>query len=379
MAKRLIRPVLLVVIPILVTLAAGYYWLQGGRFVTTDNAYVKTHIAHVSSEQDGRVDVILIDDHAHVKAGDILIELDRAPFEVAVAKARAEVDAARQEVKTLIATLREAETELAEWSGQQAYLDAQLKRQRKLARRGIVASTKLEDAAEAARRGRDRSQVAKQKVARMLAQIGGDPKRPVDLHPRVREKLAALDAAKLDLKRTRIVAPIDGQVVNLRLQPGEQIEAAKALLAIVAESAPWVEANFKETELTHVRAGMFAEVTLDIYPDVTWRASVASISPATGAEFALLPPQNASGNWVKVVQRLPVILKLEPSNGRMPKLRAGMTAGVSVDTKRQRTLASLFGSWAAIAGTRPAGATDPYAADTNSVGNASDVSTATAQ
>jgi len=147
------------------------------------------------------------------------------------------------------------------------------------------------------------------------------------------------------LQRTRIRAPIDGQVVNQRLQPGEQVEVAKALMAIVADSQPWIEANFKETELTHIRAGMTADVRLDIYPDLVWRAEIASISPATGAEFALLPPQNASGNWVKVVQRLPVKFRLRPKGPDRPPLRAGMTATVSVDTKRERSLAQLFGNW----------------------------------
>jgi membrane fusion protein (multidrug efflux system) len=120
------------------------------------------------------------------------------------------------------------------------------------------------------------------------------------------------------------------------------------LFALVADSRPWVEANFKETELSHVKKGMTATVVLDIYPDVAWQAEVESISPATGAEFALLPPQNASGNWVKVVQRLPVRLRLKPQGGE-PALRAGMTASVSVDTKRQRSLSRLFGGGTAFA------------------------------
>jgi membrane fusion protein (multidrug efflux system) len=136
--------------------------------------------------------------------------------------------------------------------------------------------------------------------------------------------------------------------VNVRLQKGEQIKAATPLFAIVANTRPWVEANFKETELTHVTSGLAASVVLDIYPDVVWQAEVESISPATGAEFAVLPPQNASGNWVKVVQRLPVRLRLLPHPGE-PPLRAGMTATVKVDTKRERRLTHLLGSWTAFA------------------------------
>jgi membrane fusion protein (multidrug efflux system) len=342
MSRTVTRFLLLIVVPALAVVGAVAFWLQGGRYVTTQNAYVKSDIAHVASEMDGRIAHVLVRDHAHVKAGDELIHLDRRPFEVALAKAEAEVDVARQQIKTLIASWHEAQSELAEANGKFEFLEMQLDRQKKLAKRGIVASTRLEEAEEALRAAKDKAAVARQRVQSRLSALGGDPKRPIDLHPVVREKLAARDAAALDLDRTVIKAPIDGQVANLRLQPGEQIESAKALMAIVSANTPWVEANFKETELTHVRSGMEATVILDIYPDQTWRAKVDTISPATGAEFALLPPQNASGNWVKVVQRLPVRFRLVGSDGEAPPLRAGMTATVSVDTERQRTLAQIW-------------------------------------
>ena len=184
------------------------------------------------------------------------------------------------------------------------------------------------------------------KVERVAAQLGSMPERPVDQHPLVREKLAERERAALDLARTTIRAPLGGTAVNVKLQKGEQIKAATTLFALVSHTRPWVEANFKETELTHVRKGLGATVVLDIYPDVVWQAEVESISPATGAEFALLPPQNASGNWVKVVQRLPVRVRLLPQPGE-PPLRAGMTATVRVDTGRERRLSNLFGGWTA--------------------------------
>lgn len=342
MSRTITRFFLLIIVPALAIVGAVAFWLQGGRYVTTQNAYVKADIAHVASEIDGRIAHVLVRDHGHVKAGDELIHLDRRKFEVALAKAEAEVDVARQQIRTLIAGWREARSGLDEANGKFEFLETQLKRQKRLATRGIVASTRLEEAEEALRAAKDAAAVARKRVHLRLSQLGGDPERPVDLHPIVREKLAARDAAAIDLDRTIIRAPIDGQVANLRLQPGEQIEEAKALMAIVSAGAPWVEANFKETELTHVRAGMTATVVLDIYPDKVWQANVDTISPATGAEFALLPPQNASGNWVKVVQRLPVRFRLVSKSGEAPPLRAGMTATVSVDTQRQRTLAQLW-------------------------------------
>ena len=218
----------------------------------------------------------------------------------------------------------------------------QAARQRALAANGNAAITKLDEAQNAAvGRARPGRRSSKQRLARMLAALGGDPEMPTDEHPLVREKKAERDRAELDLERTTIKAPIGGTAVNVKLQPGEQVKAATPLFVLVSKTRPWVEANMKETDLTHVKPGQKAAVVLDIYPDVTWSAEVESISPATGAEFAILPPQNASGNWVKVVQRLPVRVRLLPHQGE-PPLRAGMTATVTIDINRQRSLAGLL-------------------------------------
>ena len=348
MSKRWVRPVLLIVVPCLAVVGALAVWLWGGRYVTTENAYVKADIARVSAEIEGQIKSVLIKDHATVKKGDVLIRLDDAPFRIALAKAEADVDAARTEVRTMHASWKEALSELREAQGRTEYWDAQQERNAKLAKRNVVSSSRLEEVVNSARKARDMVVVMRSKVQRVLSELGGDATKPVDDHPKVREKLAVRDEAALNLERTTIKAPIDGVAVNVKLQPGEFVEPDKPLFALVVDNRPWVEANFKETELTHVRPGMTATVVLDIYPDVEWKARVGSISPATGAEFALLPPQNASGNWVKVVQRLPVRLYLEPRAGE-PPLRAGMTAAVSVDTKRQRKLSSLFGIFTAKA------------------------------
>ena len=345
---RLIRALLLIVVPCLAVAAAGAVWLWGGRYVTTENAYVKADIARVSAEVTGRIGRVLVKDHAVVKKGDVLIVLEDEPFRIAVAKAKAEVETTRHTVATLIASWHEAKSELKEAEGRIAYQEAQLTRNKQLAARKIVSASKLDEAEDNMRQAKNRAIVMKSKVQRMLAQLGGKVDLKVDDHPSVREKIAVLDEAQLNLRRTTIKAPVDGRAVNVKLQPGEYVEPDKPLFALVVDSRPWVEANFKETELTHVRETMKATVVLDIYPDIEWEAEVISISPATGAEFALLPPQNASGNWVKVVQRLPVKLRLKRRPGE-PVLRAGMTATVSVDTKRQRKLSTLIGDFRAFA------------------------------
>jgi membrane fusion protein, multidrug efflux system len=346
--RRWLRALLLVVVPCVAVAGALVYWLWGGRYVTTENAYVKADIAQISSEVAGRVLEIRVNEHANVEPGDVLVTLDPEPFRVALAKADAELDASRGQVRTLIATWHEAKSELQEAQSKVSYWTAQVARQKGLANRGIVASSKLEEFENNATAAEDRVGVMHKKVERVAAQLGGNPERPVDEHPLVREKQAERERAALDLARTIIRAPLGGTAVNVRLQKGEQIKAATVLFALVAHTRPWVEANFKETELTHVRRGLTATVVLDIYPDVVWQAEVESISPATGAEFALLPPQNASGNWVKVVQRLPVRVRLLPQAGE-PPLRAGMTATVKVDTGRARNLTQLFGGWTALA------------------------------
>ena len=344
-----LRLFLLVVVPIAIAVVAGLFWLWGGRYVSTENAYVKADIVQIAAEVAGKVAKVHIEDHATVKAGDLLITIDAMPYELALAKAEAELDATRQQVETLKATWGEAKSELAEALTRLAYYRQQAGRQSELAKRGVVSASRM-DAVENDRRvAADRVQVVKNKIKRVLTAIGGDPKLPVDQHPLVREKIALRDAAKLDLARTRIVAPVDGIAVNMKLQAGEQVKVQTPLFALVSKLRPWVEANFKETDLTHVRVGQKATVVLDIYPDITWDAEVLSISPATGAEFAILPPQNASGNWVKVVQRLPVKLKLLPRGGKEPALRAGMTATVDIDTERVRRLTDILGNGKAIA------------------------------
>ena len=346
-SRKWLRPLLLVGVPLAVLAGAAMVWLWSGRFVTTDNAYVKADIAQVSSEVAGRVMAVEVRDHSPVRAGDVLVRLDPEPYRIALARADAEADASRGAVRTLVAAFHEASSELAEAQNRVAYTKSQLDRHRQLAGRGVVSTAKLEEIEDAAKQAADKVVVAKAKVDRTLASLGNQPERPIDLHPLVREKLSQRERAALDLARTTITAPVDGVAVNVKTQLGEQVRAQVPMFAIVSSTRPWVEANFKETDLTHVRPGQIATVVLDIYPDVTFEAEIETISPATGAEFALLPPQNASGNWVKVVQRLPVKLRLHQRAGE-PPLRAGMTASVKVDTGRQRKLADLIG-WTASA------------------------------
>lgn len=342
------RFLLLGVVPLLAVVGAVGYWLLGARYVSTENAYVKTDIAKLAAEISGRAVEVRAKAHMKVAEGDVLVRIDPEPFKLAAQRAEAELDAARREVETLAATLKEARVELRDAMDRAVYFRKRFDRERELVKRGVTSHARFDEMENDANAADDRVTMARQKIQRIQASLGSDPDQPVDAHPLVRTKMAALDQARLDLARTTVKAPASGIVVSVPLVAGEQITAAEPLFAIVTDTPPWVDANFKETELTHVRVGQKATVVLDIYPDVTWQAQVESISPATGAEFAILPPQNASGNWVKVVQRLPVRLRLIPGPDA-PPLRAGMTATAKIDTGRERSLADLFGVFPALA------------------------------
>ena len=342
------RPLALFGVPVLVLAGALMFWLQGGRYASTENAFVKADIAQIASEVAGRIVEVRVRDHAAVAAGDLLVRLDPEPYRLALARAEAEIDSARATVEQLKVSLREAKADTKETENRLTYLELQAKRQRELSGRGVSSAQRVEQADSEEQQARDRLGMLQQRIARVEAALGGNPDQPADRYAVVREKLALRDRAALDLTYTEIKAPRAGIVVNFKLQVGEQVKAQTPLFSHVAERRPWVEANFKETDLTHVTVGQKATVVLDMHPDITWDAEVESISPATGAEFAILPPQNASGNWVKVVQRLPVKLRLIERPGE-PPLRAGMTAYVSIDTKRSRSLAKIFGSGDAVA------------------------------
>jgi len=335
-------------VPALVLAGALMFWLQGGRYASTENAFVKADIGQMASEIPGRIVEVRVRDHQTVAAGDVLVRLDPEPYRLALAKAEAEVDGARSAVEQLKISLHETRAEFTEAENRLAFYEAQAKRQRDLSGRGVSAAARVEQADSDEQQQRDRLAMLHQRIARVVAALGGDPDKPTDRFAAVREKQALRDRAALDLSYAEIKAPRAGTVLNFRLQLGEQVKAQTPLFSLVADKRPWVEANFKETDLTHVSVGQRATVVLDMHPDITWEAEVESISPATGAEFAILPPQNASGNWVKVVQRLPVRLRLIERSAE-PPLRAGMTAYVSIDTKRQRSLSTIFGSGNAAA------------------------------
>jgi len=346
--RRLTRALLLLGVPLMVIAAGLYAYAQGGRHLETDNAYVKAHIIAVSAEVAGRVAEVAVRDNQAVAQGQLLFRIDPAPFEMALARANAQLANARTDVETLRAEYRVALAEASEAEERIRFLSLQLERQQRLREKGMVREDAYDEARHNLDAARARLAALRERAARGLAGLGGDLKLPTERHSRVLEARAAVDTAALDLARTSVHAPAAGTVSNLKLQPGVNVARGVAAFSLIQAGEPWIEANFKETQLAGMRVGQAARIVADAYPGVEWRARVSAIAPATGAEFALLPPQNATGNWIKVVQRVPVLFAIEPdprAGADRPALRAGMTVSVSIDTGRSRGLPDLRGAF----------------------------------
>jgi membrane fusion protein, multidrug efflux system len=335
------RFLLLVGVPAAAVAAGLALWLEGGRFEETENAYVKAHMIAVTADVSGRVVEVGVRDNEPVAAGALLFRIDPAPFELVVARAEAQMAVVRTEVEGLRAEHRVALADAAEAEERIGFLTRQLERQAKLKERGMGLEVSFDEARHNLEAARRRLESSREKAARVLAALGGDAKLPAHAHPSFLAARAALDAGRDELSRVRVVAPAGGIVSNMRLQPGERVERGVPVFSLIESRPMWIEANFKETQLTHMREGQEVTVVADAYPDAKWRGRVSTIAPATKAEFAILPAQNSSGNWVKVVQRVPVLITLDAAPDGQTPLRAGMTVTARVDTGHVRSLSAL--------------------------------------
>ena len=330
--RRWLRLLLMVVLPAVLLIAGGWWYLISGRYVATDDAYVQADTGAVSTDVAGRVAELDVRDNQLVKRGQLLFRLDDRPFRIAVERAQAQLAAARLQVDGLRASYREKQSELKEAEDTLAFQQREFARQQQLVGQHVVSQSAFDQARNNLDRARQQVASTEQQIANVLASLGGNPDLPTERHPLVEEAQAQLDAAQLNVSYTIVRAPFDGIVTKVdKLPVGSYLNVAQPAFSLVATENVWVEANYKETELTHMRPGQSATVTVDAYPGVTFEARVASLSPGTGSEFSVLPAQNATGNWVKVVQRLPVRLALVKPDAERP-LRAGMSVTAEVDT-----------------------------------------------
>jgi membrane fusion protein (multidrug efflux system) len=339
LGRRLRLPLMLGGV-LLVAAAAGWAWLSGGRYMSTDDAYVQAARASISSNVSGRVIEVAVHDNQRVHRGDLLFRLDDQPFRIAVAAAQAKLASARLQVNAGKAAYRQQLASVRSAAQTAAYQQTEFLRQQKQLESGIVSQSRFNDARHARDAAQQQLAAAQQQAAAVLAALGGDADIDPEQHPSVLAARAELDRTELDLSYTHIVAPDDGVVAKVeQLQVGDSINAANPVFALLSTRDVWVEANFKEDQLTHMRPGQAATVRIDTYPGIEFKAHVASVAPGTGSQFSALPPENATGNWVKVVQRLPVRIELDDADPALP-LHSGLSTVAEVDTGYRR---SLFG------------------------------------
>jgi membrane fusion protein, multidrug efflux system len=337
---------LLVLGPLAALAVAGEMYLSGGRYVETDNAYVRAPIMNVAPDVPGTVAEVAVHENQHVEKDALLFTLDQEPFRIALAGAEAQLGMVRNDLTALQATYRQNLSAIDQAKSSLDYAQATYDRQLSLQKRGVAAQASLDQARRDLDMAQEQLRGAQRAADATLSQLGGNAAGPVDDHPRMHEAKAAVDKAKRDLDHATILAPWSGTVANVEnLRRGAYVTAGQPAMSLVASNDLWIEANPKETDLTHLKVGDEAAVSVDAYPNYSWKAKVTSLSPATGAEFSVLPPQNASGNWVKVVQRVPVKLALEPAQDG-PQLTSGMSVDVSIDTGHRRSLWALLGATA---------------------------------
>jgi len=333
--RQRLRLPLMVAGPAVVILAGLWWYVTSGRYVETDDAYIQTARTMISADIAGRVIAVEVHDNERVTKGQVLYRLDPVSYQAVVNDAKAQLGIARLQVEALKATYQQKVAENKSAQETLDYSQREYDRQKKLLSSGVASQSQFDQASNALEVARQKVASTQHDIGNVLAQLGGNPDVSADEHPMVQRAQAVLDQKQIDLNDTVIRAPANGTVTKVeQLQIGDYITAATPVFSMMSDRL-WVEANFKETELTYMRPGQDATVSVDTFPDVEFHAKVVSLSPGTGLTFSLLPPENATGNWVKVVQRLPVRLTLDTSDTDA-LLHAGLSVTVSVDTHYRR-------------------------------------------
>ena len=330
----------------LVLIVAGYWYVTGGQVMSTDDAYVNAEKVGISTDVSGIVQDVDVTNNQYVTAGQILYRLDPRQFQIAVDSAKANL---AQVALTLDAMKQDYKRMLSDVAAQQAQVDldqTNYNRAEMLLHNGAGTQATYDQAKYALQTDTSKLQSLQEQAQVQLARLGGNADTPTTELPQYLQAKAQLDEAQRQLNDTVVKAPFSGIVTDVpATAPGRYLAASTTAFYLVDTDHVWVDAQPKETELTHVRAGQAATVTVDTYPNAVWQATVQSISPAAAQEFALLPAQNTSGNWVKVVQRVPMRIRLDTSDKTLPPLRAGMSVVVNVDTGHARGFPDFLTSW----------------------------------
>ena len=345
--RRWLRWALFLLLPI-VLMVGAYFYFEGGAYTSTDDAYIEADKVGLSTDVSGMVEAIEVSDNQHVTAGQVLFRLDPLPFQLKLDQAQSQLGMVRDNLNALKANYQNVQAQIKQAEDQIAFNQLQYQRQETLARQQFTPQMSLDQARLNLQTSQQTLVSDKAQLASIVANLDGNPDIPIEQHPQYRQALAQRDEAARQLRDSVVRAPYNGTVTNVpSLQLGMYLPASTAAFNLVDTDRVWVEAQPKETELTDVRPGEPATITVDTYPGREWRGTVASIGPAAQSEFSLLPAQNTSGNWVKVVQRIPLRVQIDLTDKSMPPLRAGMSVEVSVYTGHKRGLphflTALFG------------------------------------
>ena len=335
-----LRMILLVAVPTALIMIALVSYALGGRYVTTDNADVTAQKALVTPSVAGRVRSVSVKEGQHVAPGDVLFQIDPESYRLAMDQAEAKLKSAQASYETLRVAVASLERQVQLAKETQQLREDEYNRKFELAASKTLSKNDVDTASIALATSRSALEMLQQQYETARAQLLGKPDLALDDFPPYADAKAAYGRAKRDFDSTTIRALMAGVATQVpSVQLGRYLTPGVAVMAIVDDQKPWVMANPKETDLTYLRVGQKVEITVDAFPSLSWSGTVASLSPGTGAEFAVIPPQNASGNWVKVVQRVPVRIEFD-SNANLAVLKSGMSAQVEIDSGHRR----LFGS-----------------------------------
>lgn len=344
-----LRRALLIAGPVVAIVIALWLYLSGGQYVSEDDSYVGTADVTITPQVSGQVTTVAVTPNQVVKQGELLFEIDPEPFEIELDRANAALVEASEKLKGLILTYNQQQASVAQAKDDVTFAQQQFERVQALLQDKVATQAQFDQGQRALEVAKQAQRAAEAGAASTLAELGGSIDRPVEQRAPYLAAKAQVELAQRNVRLTRVLAPFAGTVTQVEnIQPGSFLQAGQAAFSLIGSDA-WIDANIKETDLTHIKVGDPVTVVLDSYPDQTLKGEVESITPASGSVFALLPAQNASGNWVKVVQRMPVRIKLiDPEPGIV--MRDGASATVSINTGYHRSLGTLWHDLAGMVG-----------------------------
>jgi membrane fusion protein (multidrug efflux system) len=331
-----------------VAAVSGIAWLHGGRYASTDDAYVQAAKLMVATDVSGIVTSVDVHEGQAVRAGDVLFRVEPRQFQIALDNANANLAQTALTIDSMKQDYRRMLSDIAAQQAQVSLVQATFDRYAALVRSDSISKANYDQARFTLEADSSKLESLKQQAQVQLAKLGGNADIPVAEQPQYLQAKAQVDEAQRQLDHAVVRAPFDGVVTQVdTLQPGTYLVAQTAALTntgaigLVSTDRVWIDANMKETDLTYVKLGDHVDVSVDTYPGRVWSGTVESVSPASGSQFSILPAQNSSGNWVKVVQRIPVRIRVDRKPGD-PALRAGMSVNVDIDTGHRRSLSDLF-------------------------------------